>query len=220
MKKLLFILAACAAFVPFAAKAQVFVWQDPLYQTQVTFPDNWMRQAQLDADMRLFILAPQGQDHAACRLYTSFDGRFRDAPASYGQQVSTFVFTGDQIARELYNRRDVNNVRVASYGNGASLGASAAVMAQADFQKDWLGGTVPMHALVLASQYNGKHIFMSCETLSSAWPRWEPLMRQIFKSVSFPGAYAVEPNGLYRRFQDDGGVILPLNRRNDAVTIR
>jgi hypothetical protein len=220
MKKLLWIITALLAFAPQCARAEIFVWQDPVYNMQVTFPDNWMRQAQLDDDLRLYILAPQGADHAACHLYVNHDGRFMDAPAYAGQQVSAYVFDGNEITSEFYNRPDTNNVSLASYSNGASLGSSAAVMAQANFQKSWNGGTVPMHAFVVASQYNGNHIFMTCEALAQAFPRWEALFRGIFKSVSFPPAFAIEPNGLYRRFQDDGGVILPLNRRNDAVTIR
>lgn len=220
MKKLITLAAALLAFIPAFAHAEVFVWQDPIYHTQVTFPDNWMRQAQLDDDERLQILAPQGADHAACRLYTYHDGRFMDAPAYAGTQVSSFVFDGNQIRQEFYNRPDATAVNVTSYNLNGSLGSSAAVMAMVDFQKTWVGKTWPMRAMIVASQYAGNHIFMSCETLASAWPKWEMLMRGIFQSITFEPAYATEPNGLYRRFQDDGGVILPLNRRNDAVTIR
>lgn len=219
MKKLAAALIALLAFAP-AAHAEVFVWKDPQYDIKVSYPDNWMRQAQLDDDLRLFVLAGAGMDHAACRLYVKHDGRFMDMPASAGQEVSSYVFDASAIQHEIYERPDTNMVQVSTFTNGASLGSAAAVMAQADFQKTWAGAVYPMHAMVVAAQYNGKHIFMSCETLASAWRYWEPVMQGIFKSVSFPAAYTPTPNGLYRPFQDEGGVYLPLNRRKDGVTIR
>lgn len=220
MKKLALLSAALLALVTSSAKAEIFVWKDPTYDIKVTYPDNWMRQAQLDDDMRLFILAPQGMDHAACRLYASHDGRFMDAPAYAGPEVSGVVFTAAQVQKEMVMRPDTSGVQVVGYSNAASLGNGAAVMADVNFVKEWAGAKYPMHALVVASQYHGDHVLMSCETLASAWTSWESTMKAIFHSVSFPAAFAPEPNGLYRRFQDDGGVILPLNRRKDGATIR
>lgn len=219
MKKLIILLAALMAFAP-SANAEIFVWKDPVYDIKVTYPDNWMRQAQLDDDMRLFILAPQGMDHAACRLYVSHDGRFMDAPAYAIQEVSGFVFPPAQIQHEVVMRPDTSAVQVTGYTNGASLGSGAGVMANVNFVKEWAGARYPMTALVIASQYHGNRIVMSCETLANAWARWEPTMKAIMKSVAWPTAFAPEPNGLYRRFQDDGGVYLPLNRRTDGITVR
>ncbi|HEY8964539.1 MAG TPA: hypothetical protein VIN59_08785 [Alphaproteobacteria bacterium] len=219
MKKILLTAAVLlAATLP--AKAEVFVWQDPTYDIEVTFPDNWMRQASLDDDLRLQILAPQGMDHAACRLYVTDDGRFKDAPASANMEVSNFIFDGEQIKREIYARPDTDMVKLASYTTNAKLGRAAAVAAEVDFQKYWAGSSYPMHAMVVASQYHGQHIVMSCETLASGWGRWDSVIKGIFKSVDMPSAWAIEPNGMYRRFQDDGGVILMLNRSKNAATIR
>ena len=92
MKRLL--LAALVLFVSPPAHAEVFVWKDPSYGIKVTFPDNWMRQANLDDDLRLHILAPQGMDHAACRLYANHDGLFMDAPASAGPGTSAAFDSG------------------------------------------------------------------------------------------------------------------------------
>lgn len=208
------------ALAPVLARAEIFVWKDPVYDIKVTYPDNWMRQAQLDDDLRLFILAPQGMDHAACRLYVKHDGRFMDAPAYGGQQVSGYVFNQDAIRRAVFERPDTDMVQLTGYTTAGSLGSGAAVMAEVNFQKRWAGEVYPMHALVFATQYHGDNILMSCETLASAWPRWEAVMKGVFKSVSFPSAFTPEPNGLYRRFQDDGQVILPLNRRADGITLR
>lgn len=212
----LMVLLACGT----SARAEVFVWKDPQYDIKVTFPDNWMRQANLDDDLRLFILGPQGMDHAACRLYASHNGQFMDAPASAGQQVAAFVFDGNEIAREMYMRPDTSMVRLASYTPNGTLGRAAAAMAQVDFQKTWGGQQYPMRALVLATQYYGNHILMSCETLASAWPQWETTMKGIFKSVDFPSAFAAQPYGLYRNFLHDGQIYLPLNRRGDGITTR
>jgi hypothetical protein len=219
MKRLL--LTAAVLFAAIApARAEVFVWTDPAYDIKVSFPDNWVRQGNFDDDERLSILAPQGLDHAACRLYVSDDGRFADAPPSANMEVSNFVFDGSQIQREVFARPDTNNVRLASYMTNAKLGRGAAVAAEVDFDKRWNNNIYPMHALVLASQYHGEHIVMSCETLASAWLKWDSVMKGIFKSVDFPSAWTIEPNSVYRRFQDDGGVILMQNRKSNAATIR
>lgn len=220
MKKLALLSALLISLVATSAKAEIFVWKDPQFDIKVTYPDNWMRQAQLDDDMRLFVLAPQGMDHAACRLYAAHDGLFMDAPAYAGQEVSGFVFSPAQVQKEMIMRPDTSAVQVVGYSNGASLGQGAAVMANVNFMKSWAGMQFPMRALVVASQYHGDHVLMSCETLANAWTKWEPTMQAIMKSVSWPSAFAPEPNGLYRRFQDDGGVILPLNRRADGATLR
>jgi hypothetical protein len=219
MKRLFAALLLSLAMVA-PAKAEVFVWKDPTYNVRVAYPDNWMRQAQLDDDLRFFILAPQGTGHAACRLYITHDGRYMDAPAAYGQQVSAMVFDESAIEREVFARPDTDMVQVASINNGASLGSGAAVLAHVDFQKNWNGRSFPMHAMVLASQYHGDHMIMSCEALAADWQSWEPTMQGILKSVSFPPAFTSTPNGFYRAFQNDGGVILPLNRRKDGVTTR
>ncbi len=219
MKNLIFTLATILALTPSLARAEVFVWQDPTYDMQVAFPDNWLRQAQYQPNMRLSILAPQGADHAACSLYVSRDNRYMETPPNMGLQVAASVFDARTFQTEFYTRPDTNNVRVASYGTTGSLGMAAAVMAQVDFSKKWMGQDVPMHALAIATQYDGKRIFMSCEAMAGSYARWDSLFRGIFKSVSFPGAYSVMPNGHYRRFQDDGGVILPMNARNDAISI-
>lgn len=219
MKKLAAAFIAFLAFAP-AAHAEVFVWKDPQYNIKVTYPDNWMRQAQLDDDLRLFVLAGGGMDHAACRLYVKHDGRFMDMPAKSGQEISSYVFDASAIQHEIYERPDTNMVQVSSYTNGASLGSAAAVMAHVDFQKTWAGSIYPMRAQVLAAQYAGNHIFMSCEALANSWQQWEPVMQGIFKSVEFPAAFAPMPNGLYRPFHEEGGVYLPLNRRKDGVTVR
>ena len=220
MKKLFWIIASVLAFAPSLARAEVFIWEDPTYNVQVAFPDNWMRQAQLQPDLRLFIVAPQGQDHAACRLTITHDGRFMEAPAAAGLQVSAYVFDANMVLQQFYNRPDTNYVHLSGYNTTASLGAAAAIMTQVDFQKTWMGMSVPMHAIAVASQYNGNRIFMSCEAMSSGFARWEMLFRGIIKSTYFPSVYDTTPNGLYRRFQDDGGVILPMNARNDGITIQ
>ena len=196
------------------------MWTDPTYKISVSFPDNWVRQGNFDDDLRLQILAPQGQDHAACRLYVTNDGRFADAPPRANMEVSNFVFDAEQIKREVFARPDTNRVELVSHMTNAKLGRGAATAAEVNFDKNWNGSTYPMHALVLASQYHGKHIVMSCETLASAWGNWDAVMKGIFKSVDFPSAWTIEPNSAYRRFQDDGGVILMLNRSKNAATIR
>jgi hypothetical protein len=213
----LLIAVALLAFTP-KANAEVFVWQDPVYKIRVTFPDNWMRQAQRDDDMRLSILGPQGADHAACRLYAVTNGLFADAPPEASQEVSAFVFNTDAVKREFLKRPDVSDVRVAEFVPTATLGHGAATLSYLDFQKSWAGGVYDMRAMMLASQYHGKRVIMSCEASAAAWAIWEPTLKSIFKSVDVPAAFTVWPNGYYRPFQNDGQVYFPVNKRGDAIS--
>lgn len=219
MKNLILTLAGVLALTPTLARAEVFVWQDPAYKMQVTFPDNWMRQGSFQPNLRLHVVAPQGADHAACRLFVNEDGRYRETPPAMGLNVSASVYNQAAFAQEFYNRNDTSNVYVSSYGITNAIGPAGAVMAQLDFNKSWMGTNVPMHAIAIAAQYDGKRIFMTCESMNRHFAKWEGLFRGIFQSVNFPGAYSIYPNGQYRRFQDDGGVILPMNPRNDAVSV-
>jgi len=217
MKKLILIALGLMAFAPANAGAEVFIWKDPDYKIRLAFPDNWMRQAQVDENMRLSILAPQGADHAACRLYASHDSRFMDAPAAAGIAVSSFVFDQEALRREVATRPDTDNVRVTSYSPNGGFGRSAASLAEVDFRKNWVGSSYNMHGIVFASQHRGDRIVMSCETLASAWDIWQPTLMAIVKSVDFPAGFATTPSGLYRhQFQYDGNVFLPLNRRYDG----
>jgi len=203
-----------------AARAEMFVWQDPQHDIQVTFPDNWMRQANLDDHVRLHVLAPQGADHAACRLTVETDGRFMDAPASAQIEVSSFVFTQRELQEAVYDRPDTTRVQVTGYREPASLGAGAAGYAEVSFYKYWQTRPYAMKAMVLGSQQRGRRLIMTCEALASGFDRWKPVMQGIMQSITFPSGFAIEANGLYRRFQDDGRVQLPLNRSSDGLSLR
>lgn len=213
-----FVLAFALCILAVPARAEVFVWVDPVYDIHVTFPDNWMRQANLDDDLRFSILAPQGADHAACRLYASTDGRFMDAPPEAGQDVSALVFNNEALLDEMVRRGDVRDATVAEFVPHATLGRGAATLSYIDFRKVWAGGLYDMRAMVFGSQYHGRRFTMSCESLAGAWEIWQPVFKSIVKSVDFPPAFTVWPNGYYRPFQNEGSVYLPVNRRRDAIS--
>lgn len=190
MKKMIVLCAALLLLSAHAAHATVFVWKDPIYNVKVTFPDNWMRQANTDDDLRLFILGPQGSDHAACRLYVHPDGRFRDVPASELQSISNYVWSGNNVTTEYIKRFDTENVSLASFNAGGRLGYGAATYSEVSFSKRWMGGSVPMRALVAATQYAGNGILIGCEATTNGWGVWEPVFRNIIGSVSFPKFHA------------------------------
>lgn len=217
MKKLFLALGLIAFTAP--ASAEVFVWTDPASRVEVAFPDNWMRQANLDDYLRLNILAPQGADHAACHLYVKDDPRYMDAPPSAQADVNQFVFTPEIIRQEIFERPDTNNVRISNMYPAAGLGPGAAVMAEVEFTKNWMGQAYPMHGQIFATLYHGKNIVFSCETTATGWDTWKDVVAGIAKSVTFPVAWTLTPNSYYRPFQLDGGVILPQNRKANANAI-
>lgn len=221
MKHILYSLAVCTACIMATpAMAEMFVWKDPASDVRVTFPDNWMRQTNIDDDLRLYVLAPGGSDHAGCRLSISTDGRFMDAPAYAQPEVSNFVFTPEELQRVVYARPDTMRVQVDGYRPTAGLGRGAAGYAEITFDKYWMGKPYAMKAMVLGSQFRGQRIIMSCESLVDGWARWQPVMQGIVQSVDFPSGFATEANGYYRRFQDDTRILLPVNRRTDGVSVR
>ena len=212
-----YLIALLFVLMPYAAKAEVFVWQDPAYKITVTFPDDWMRQAQEGDDMRLHILAPQGQDHAACRVMASDDNRFLYVPPQGALQVSQFV--QDEMAMKgiLANRLRYDDVRLVGYQNIGSLGKGPASVAVGQFYKKWNGDHVPMQSIVFGGYRQGLEAIFQCESMTSAWEKWHPLFMKMAASFDFPARTSPVKQGFYRDFMADGFVYFPVGNQQGVA---
>lgn len=200
-----FFLLICAL----PTKAEIFVWTDPTYNLTAAFPDNWMRQAQQADDLRLHVLAPQGQDHAACRILAKKDGRFLYVPASAQHKVAAYVQDTKAAQALIDSRLGYNDVRLVGYQNIGSLGKGPATIAVAQYNKEWNGKRYPMQSIHFAGYMNGLETVFHCESVQQAFGRWHATFMNIVKSFDFSAQYASHKQGYYRDFTADGHVFFP-----------
>ncbi len=193
-------------------KAEVFVWEDPKYDITLTFPHDWMRQAKEGEDLRLHILAPQGADHAACRIFAQNDNRFLYVPPRGGIEVASFVQDQRALQGVLANRLHYDNVQLIGYQNIAGLGKGPATIALAQFQKPWNGKNIAMQGVVFGGYSHGLETIFQCEAMAQSWGRWQPLFMSMASSFNFPVRAAALKNGYYRDFMADGFVYFPIGR--------
>ncbi len=214
MKLIAFILSV---FIALPASASVFVWQDPKYDITLTFPHDWMRQAKEGEDLRLSILAPQGQDHAACRVFANNDNRFLYVPPQGAIEVAAFVQDEKALKGVLANRLHYDNVRLVGYQNIAGLGAGPATIAIGQFQKKWNGQTLNMQSIVFGGYSQGLETVFQCEATVAGWGKWHPLFMGMASSFDYPVRNAIVKNGYYRDFMADGFVYFPVGNKQGVA---
>ena len=191
-------------------KAEVFVWEDPKFDITLTFPHDWMRQAKEGEDLRLHILAPQGTDHAACRVFANQDNRFLYVPPQGAVKVAAFVQDEKALQGVLANRLHYSNVQLIGYQTLGGLGQGPATIALAQFGKNWNGQSLPMQGIVFGGYVQGLETVFQCEALQQSWGRWQPLFMSMAASFDFPVRTAALKNGYYRDFMADGFVYFPV----------
>lgn len=212
-----YLLALFLFIVTMPVKAEVFVWQDPKFDITLTFPHDWMRQAKEGEDLRLHILAPQGQDMAACRVFANNDNRFLYVPTRGAVQVSAFIQDQKALQGVLANRLHYDNVRLIGYQNVASLGKGPATIAIGQFNKNWNGRNYPMQSIVFGGYSQGLETIFQCESTADGWSKWQPLFMSIAASFDFPVRNAVFKNGHYQDFMADGFVYFPVGNKQGVA---
>ncbi|PCH99390.1 MAG: hypothetical protein COB76_05840 [Alphaproteobacteria bacterium] len=208
-----YFIALFLLLIAMPVRAEVFVWTDSKYDITVAFPDNWMRQTQTPDDLRLYVLAPQGQDHAACRVFANKDGRFLYVPAKAQHKVAAFVQDTKAAQQFLDGRLEYDDVRLVGYQNIGGLGKGAATVAVAQYIKDWNGQKIQMQSIQFGGYMNGLETIFHCEAMQQAFGRWHPVFMNMVKSFDFPAQYASHKQGYYRDFTADGYVFFPAGFR-------
>jgi len=209
--KYLFVLFLVIASIP--ASASVFVWQDPKFDITLTFPDDWMRQAKEGEDLRFHILAPQGQNMAACRVFASNDNRFLYVPPRGAIEVAAFIQDQKALQGILANRLHYDNVRLIGYQNIAGLGKGPATVALGQFNTTVNGRNYQMQSIVFGGYSQGLETVFQCESTQQGWDRWYPLFMGMASSFDYPLRNAPVKQGYYRDFMADGYVYFPVGNK-------
>ena len=206
-----YIFAFVLLFIAMPAKAEVFVWQDPKFDITLTYPDNWMYQGTDKAsDARLHIVAPQGQDEAACRVMASNDNRFLYVPPQGAIDVARFVQDEKTLKGIFANHLNYNDVRLVKYVDLSSIGKGPATMAVAQYYKQVGGDQVPMQSIVFGGYVQGLETVFQCESEAYAWDKWQDLFMNMAATFDFPARTHPLKNGYYRDFIADGSVYFPI----------
>lgn len=199
------------AFAP-QAKADTFVWQDPVNDYTVSFPDTWKIQTDDDAYTRLRIAGPLGEDMPTCRMQVHHDGRLQIYPK---RLLDTAVV--ETLDRAFWEKEvsEFNDANIMDYYAPASLGAkgdATGVQFTYTFDMGDDGGKVPMRGVALASIYGPDRYEMMCSSKADVYPRWATLFLSIIDSVELKSKYHPFPTAYYRNFLMDPKLVLPTSK--------
>ena len=211
--KNLFLIGLMFFSIASSAQAEVFVWEDPKFDITLTYPDDWMYQKTEKTQARLHIIAPQGQDEAACRVMASNDNRFLYVPPQGAVQVAQFVQDENALKGIFANHLHYNDVRLVKYVDLASLGKGPATMAVAQYYKSVGEQQVPMQSIVFGGYVQGLETIFQCESAANSWDKWQTVFMNIAATLDFPVRTAALKNGYYRDFIADGYVYFPMGNQ-------
>ncbi len=212
MKFLSVLLLSLTFIMP--ANANVFVWEDPEHEITLAYPHDWMYQAiDRQEDIRLHILAPQGQDDASCRVIASNDNRFLYVPPEGFTQVAQFVQDEEALEGLLAHYMHYENVRLKEYRDLATLGKGPATMAVAQYSKN----QKPMQAIIFGGYMRGMESYFFCESQVDKWDNWEATFMNLAANFDFPVRAAALKNGYYRDFMADGFVYFPVGNHQGVA---
>lgn len=187
-------------FLPSAAKADYFAWQDPKTGLSITFPDTWKMQSNAGDNTILTVMGPSENDQPVCKVEVKEDRRYTIFPARYGDAVQKKAVSVPFWESYLSQYDDYTLGRVQ---DGAGLGRWFASYALASYGKHF--GTVMQarRGIMFASLYNDKLYVVECSSLAHAYEKWQSNFRGIIKSVDFKKAYHELPTGEYANFLNE-----------------
>ncbi len=205
-----------SSFAAESAQAEVFYWKDPEFKIDFVFPHEWRIQHDKNTDVRIRVLAPQGQDYASCKISAKRDGRYAMYPDRYVQRVNSVVFDVKGLMQYWIEH---DNVRMIHRSDYASIGKSHAVYAEARYTRNFGIRNLPMRGMVLATLYGDMNLVFDCEAAERNWNYWVPEFMSMARTVNFPLNQRSTPNGWYRRFQEDGEIYMSTdNARTGTIT--
>ncbi len=187
-----------------AAKAEVFKWRDPKVQVSITFPDDWRRIASQQPDDIVTIAAPGANDHAECRLRVSSDRRFLIYPREYAGSIQRTSYSRDFWSDYV---GQYGSALLYSVGDNAGLGNGFASWADVSFVTP-SGPKMQKRGIMYATVYNDHTYVLECSAQTDAFAKWYHPFLSVLKSVDMRDEYALEINGKYRPFQDDGALLI------------
>lgn len=196
-------LATVLSLMSVTAKADTFVWQDPLGDFTMSFPDVWRVQTPDNANTYLRIAGPIAEEKPVCSMQVSHDGRALIYPKRLvDEAVVNYLsedFFRDQIAQYA-------NAQLTAYYAPASMGSKGDATAARFVYND--NGT-PMYGIMFASLYADKLYLSSCASKLQAYNRWAPIFASILDSIELKDKYHPFAIGYYRDFLADPELALP-----------
>lgn len=218
LRYFLFILALWV-FVGLSAqvKAEIFVWQDPVTKMSLSFPEEWRPQSLDNQEERLFILHPQAHDMASCTVLAHEDRRAMMIPTAHDFDVMKDVFSNENLIDALL-ARGIQNPSIEQRIDNAGFGPQPAVIVSVNYALENGSQPFPMHALIFSTLDKGYNMSLMCAAYRPRFEAYRSTFVNIAKSVDFPNGNAPFPNGLYRRFQDEGYVYLLEGSQKEGIS--
>ena len=181
------------------AKADVIVWEDSKNGVTLTYPDDWRRVNNQDADIILTLAAPSGDDHAICKLRVREDKRYLIYPRHMDADVQKLT-----VNQEFWQNYivDYYSPVFEIYYDEAGLGRGYGSYALAEFTDSYPGGDMRRRAMMLGSMYNGDIYIMECSAENDAYTQWAKAFLSLARSVDFDKTLHESYAGNYRDFLD------------------
>ena len=190
-----------------AAKADTFVWKDPVNAYTMSFPDVWRVQTDDDVYTRLRIAGPLREDGATCRMQVTPDGRLKIYPKYLLDRAVSETLDRNFWEREI---SQFKNARIVDYYDPASMGSKGdATGVNIVFQQDNGHGLDSMRGVMIASIYGDKRFEVTCTSKLDMYERYAELFLSIVDSVELDSRYHPFPTGYYRSFLMDPKFVLP-----------
>lgn len=167
------------------AKAEVFVWNDPATSLSLSYPDHWLRQAQLDGGEKLLISHPQGHDLAQCVLSA--------------QDKTDRLLNAQTVLDGLLNM-GYGDATVTSHRDHASWANRVATITGARFSMMVDGQAYPMQAVQYSTLFKGQLHTLLCSAYQPRYQIHAGLFASVAASVKSKIIATPYPNGRYRDF--------------------
>ena len=189
-----------------AAKADVFVWQNPDKGVSVSFPDRWAVMSNLNSEEILRIAGPVkvgAVEHPQCRIRVQDDNRFKMHPVSHAGDIQAAVFGRDYWDEYVLGFKDA---QINGFADGGSLGRGYASYADITFDS-YEHPKMIRRGIAFVSFYNSQAHVIECSVERDAYMKWVPVFMNIVKSVDFDPVSMPFKHGAYRDFYEGRSII-------------
>lgn len=212
--KVLFVFVIVALLSASAARADIFLWQDPDFDYQISYPDTWRRQAPDTPTTRLVVAGPS--DRALCRVKADTDGRAVIYPKHLMKAAVNTQLNQDFWWEEV---AQYDNARLLDMYQSAGIGQGNATMVVAGYTiPDGMGNDILMQAVMFSTLYADMRYTVGCSAEASKFVEWQPLFMSVMGSSTFDPRYMPYAHGLYwRDYSKDKQLIL---RQRNPGTVR
>lgn len=189
---------ALAGSGPRAAFADVFVWQDAETGLSLSFPDTWSVANTADSDDIIRIIAPSRDNEAECRVRVRTDRRFVIYPPRYDASVQKVAY--DRAFWVDFLDQEYTEPTIETFNGSGGLGRGYGSSVLASFIVSGPESDSAKRGVAFAALYRDRAYIAECSALRGAYDKWNPIFRDIVKSIDFHKQSHELPTGHYRNF--------------------